>query len=105
MAAGLEAAIQRLYAATTVNQSQGAMHAARRYANVKRLSDMFALATAIHEQNKKVLPFVPNGSAGRRKSWYRGEEERHITDGYWGEGTYDSEFTTDAMVDESIGGA
>lgn len=34
----------------------------------------------------------------------RGDDERHVVDAYYGEGTYDSEFTTDAEIDKAIGG-
>lgn len=45
-----------------------------------------------------------NSGGLSRSAYLRGDYERHIVDSYWGDGTYDSDFTTDDMVDEAMGG-
>ncbi len=48
--------------------------------------------------------FGASGKGAARRDFDRGETERCIVDSYWGEGAYDSEFTTDAMIDQAMGG-
>jgi hypothetical protein len=37
-----------------------------------------------------------------RAAFDRGDDERQFADEYWGEGAYDSDFTTDDMIDRAL---
>ena len=49
-------------------------------------------------------PKLTNEGRVSRSAFMRGDDERHIVDSYLGDGAYDNEFTTDAEIDEALGG-
>jgi hypothetical protein len=63
-----------------------------------------ASVEAAYDAGERAKDGHGTGTSSARKAWLRGDDERHTVDSYWGEGTYDSEFTTDAMIDEALGG-
>lgn len=70
---------------------------------VVHFADFKAATEAAYAAGERHKDGVPGtGHHSRAKAFRRGEEDRCIVDHYWGEGAYDSDFTTEEMVDEAM---